>query len=164
MRIQGGQAMDSAPEGGPAKPRIIVGGIQSGPGVAPTPAVILSFPDGEEALKAAKDLLALQNGVKPFATGPDVFVGDTNIKVEFWTKGKGRSVETQCVVWAKADKRHLTCSFYMQSPVTQDMVKIFQDLMEVQRSYALNVAWGDKVLPTALDIVKYTLEERRIHD
>lgn len=156
---------EDAASRGPACPRIIVGGIQSGVQDAmPTPAVILSYPDEGSALQAAKILLALQNGTKPFATGPDVYVGDTNIKVEFLTRASGKPSAAVCAVWAKADRRHLSCSFYAASQIDLEMVKLFRDLLEMNRSFAINVACGDRVLPDALDVVKYSVEERRIRD
>lgn len=141
-------------------PNIIMGGIQIGPcDRAPSPLIAISYPTREAAEEAGKFLLSVQNGTKPLSCGPEIYVGDTNIKIFLTRLPKG---EILCEVFGHTNPKHLTCSFYVASKVSSDELKVFSNLIEAQRHYILTVAHGKEVLLDTLNLVKYVIERRGI--
>ena len=144
---------------GHSETRIIVGGLQAGPeDPLPSPVVAVSYQSLEEAASAAKLLLSIQNGSRPFSTGPPVYLGDTRIKVGF----QGRRDRVLCVVEAKSDPGHLTYAFYASGLVSMEQFDAFRQLLDVSRNYVFTIARGEEVLTKELYLVKYAVEERGI--
>jgi hypothetical protein len=144
-----------------AGPRIMVGGLQTSPDdTLPSPVVAVSYDSLEEATGAAKLLVAIQNGSRPFQSGPAIYMGDTRIKIRFLPGGTGGPV--LCEVQSRIDPRHLTLAFYAAGTVSLDQVKAFNHLMDMARNYVFTVAHGERVLTQELYLVKYSVEERGI--
>lgn len=140
-------------------PRVIVGGIQFTPeDPLPSPVVAVSFPDRRQAELAAKVLVSVQNGTRPFRSGPPIYVGDTNIKVRI------RPLRSLLLaqVFAYAHPKHLTAAFYAAGRVEVDLYRAFRNLVDLQRSYTLTVAAGDEMLVKELNLVKYILDEKEV--
>ena len=77
-------------------PGVLVGGVQYTPDdPLPSPIVAVTFSERSRAEEAAKTLMSLQNGVRPFQTGPVIYVGDTNIKVRVSPAGSSWSRSTR---------------------------------------------------------------------
>ncbi len=150
-------------------PRVIVGGVQFTPEDPwPTPIVALSYDSQEEAHLAGQMLLGVQNGTRPLKIGRPVYMGDTAIRVTFSkATGEGRSRQIKppdpcepsvlASVYAYGDSRHLTCAVYAASRITLEQLKVFRNLMELNRNYHFTVAHQDNLLLEALDVVKYTI-------
>lgn len=153
--------MQDAPEQGATRklPSIIVGGIQFTPDdPLPSAIVAVAYPSRQKAEEAARTLLSVHNGVKPFQTGPDIYVGDTNVKVRV-RPSQGRLLVQ---VYAYAEPKHLTCAFYAAGHVDIELYKAFRDLVELQRTYTLTVAAGDEILVKELDLLKYVLDDKGV--
>jgi len=116
------------------------------------------YPSQEEAKQAAKIVLSLQNGTRPFESGPKVYVGDTQVKVR--VRPAGGDVLVQ--VFAYAEPSHLTASIYAASRVGRDLYKAFRRLVEIGKTYTFTVAAGDRLLTEELDLLKYNLDEKEV--
>ena len=139
--------------------RIIVGSLQAGPeDPLPSPVVAVSFDSLQEAIAAAKLLFSVQNGSKPFASGPPTYMGDTRIIVRFL----GRPDGVLCTVEAKSHPKHLTWAFCSAGLVSNEQFIAFRKLLDLAKSYVLTVAHGERVLTDDLYLVKYAIEERRV--
>ncbi|MGI6632986.1 MAG: hypothetical protein ACOX5M_08025 [Bacillota bacterium] len=140
-------------------PGVLVGGVQYTPDdPLPSPIVAVTFSERSRAEEAAKTLMSLQNGVRPFQTGPVIYVGDTNIKVRVSPAGEKLLVQ----VYAYADPKHLTCAFYAAGRVEKSLYKAFRNLVAAHRTYTLTVAAGDDILMEELDLLKYILDEKEV--
>ncbi|HHY76775.1 MAG TPA: hypothetical protein GX500_08450 [Firmicutes bacterium] len=140
-------------------PRVIIGGIQYTPDdPIPSPIIAVSYPTREEALWAARVLLSIQNGRRPFETGPAVYMGDTRVKVRARPATKDVLVE----VFAYAEPSHLTASLYAASRVGRDLYGAFRRLVDIHKRYTLTVAEGDRLLMEELDLVKYVIDEKEV--
>ncbi|MGI6662257.1 MAG: hypothetical protein ACOX4B_02070 [Bacillota bacterium] len=140
-------------------PKVLMGAIQYTPDdPVPSPFIAVSYPTREEAKWAAKIVLSLQSGTRPFESGPDVYVGDTKIKVRVRPAGSDVFVE----VFAYAEPSHLTASLYAASRVAKDLYKAFRSLVEIQKTYTFTVAAGDRLLTEELDLLKYILDEKEV--
>jgi hypothetical protein len=122
--------------------------------------VAVSYPAIEEARGAASLLLSLQSGSKPFASGPDIYMGDTRIHVRF--SPAGTPGQALCEVRSKAGPGHWTFAFYAAGRVALEQVKAFNRLLDLAHNYVLTVAHGEHVLTHELYLVKYSVEERGI--
>lgn len=141
------------------KPRITVGCVSFNPEDSPEPVVAISCSSAREAENTARVLLSAQNGVKPFPSGPDIYAGDTNIKVGLIRTGK---TEALCQIVAFADPRHLTCFFYAAWRIPWEIAEPFIDLTELLGHYTLTVAHGDRLLLHSMNLVKYVIDKRGV--
>jgi len=140
-------------------PKVIVGAVQYTPDdPLPSPFIAVCYPSQEEAKQAAKIVLSLQNGTRPFESGPKVYVGDTQVKVR--VRPAGGDVLVQ--VFAYAEPSHLTASIYAASRVGRDLYKAFRRLVEIGKTYTFTVAAGDRLLTEELDLLKYNLDEKEV--
>ncbi len=144
-----------------AGPRIIVGGLQVSPdGPLPSPVVAVSYQTLEAAMSGAKLLLSVQNGSRPFRSGPAIYMGDTRIHVRFRpSRNAGRVL---CEVWSKGDRRHLTFAFYAAGEVSVEQIQAFNQLLDAAHNYVFTVAHDQHVLTQELYLVKYSVEERGV--
>src|SRR5690606_29385185 len=84
-------------------PRVIMGGIQYTSGDPfPSPFIAVSYPTREEAESAARLVLSLQNGTRPLENGPQIYVGDTIVKVRV-RPSKGNKGKLLVQVFAYAE-------------------------------------------------------------
>ncbi|MGI6163619.1 MAG: hypothetical protein ACOYEQ_06800 [Bacillota bacterium] len=143
-------------------PRIIVGGMQIGP-QDPNPSALLavSYPSLEKARAWAGYLSSVQNGVKPFESGPDVFVGDTAIRVGIRLKPDTERGYL-CQVIAKSDPRHLTYAFYAASYVGKSELDAFYSLYDLTNNFVFTVSYNNTPLLDKLNLIKYTIDRRGV--
>lgn len=134
--------------------RMIVGMLQMGPeDNDPSPLIAISYSSMDEARDAARLLLSLQNGVRPFSVGPAVYSGDTNIKVGIIRRGDN----LLCEVWCRPRPHHLTCAFYCAGTIAPESFQTFSSLMERKNSYVLTVAYKGEPLLDTLNLIKYVV-------
>ncbi len=143
-------------------PRIIVGGMQLGP-QDPNPSALMavSYPSLERARSWAEYLSSVQNGVKPFQTGPDVFVGDTAIKVCVSLKPDPKKGYL-CQVMAKTELSHLTYAFYAGSYVGKNELDAFYSLYDLTNNFVFTVSCNNTPLLDKLNLIKYTIDRRGV--
>jgi len=143
-------------------PTVNVGMLQMGPqDPNPMAVVWISYPSVEEASEMANAILAHQTGIKPFATGPDVFVGDTAVKIDISSRpslGKGYL----CQVMLKADPKHSTYLLYAASYVSEEARKVFYALYDRTNSYLFTVSCGNDLLLDTLNLIKYTVTKKGV--
>jgi len=138
-------------------PDIIVGAMQLGPeDPNPSALICISYPSFEEASTWAKFFMSCQTGVKPLQSGPDIFVGDTCIKVDIASRpipGKGYL----CQVMLKTNPKHLTYAFYTACYIDPEARRTFYTCYDLSNSYVFTVACGNRPLLDEINLVKYTL-------
>lgn len=141
--------------------KIILGGLEVGPeDPAPSALVAVSYSTRDAAEKAARMILSLQNGTKPFKSGPPVYVGDTRIRVAL-TRDL-RSDDVLCEVSIKVNPKHLTYWFYAACRVPKGELDTFLELFEFRKCYVFTVAHGQTVLVETLNLIKYTIDRRGV--
>mgnify|MGYP000883080958 CR=1 FL=1 len=143
-------------------PNIIMGAMEIGP-EDPNPSALLciSYPSVEEASAWARFFMSYQSGVKPFQSGPDIFVGDTSIKVDISSRavpGKGHL----CQVMLKADPKHLTYAFYTACYVSPEARRTFCTFYDLSNSYVFTVSCGGALLLNDINLVKYTITTKGV--
>lgn len=153
--------MNQTPPSRPSKAgsRILLGGVNFGTDDSPEPVLAVSCESEDEADNMAQTLLSVQDGVRPFPSGPDFYSGDNNIVVTITKTGKDTALVQ---IAAYADRRHLTCVYYSAESLPWDLVEPFLDLVDLRGQFTLTVACGEDLLLKKINLLKYVINKRGV--